>query len=209
MISANPSTISSDTTWTGNIILDDDVIVSQGTTLTIEPGTTIDGSSGFAIEIYGTLVVESANFSSSATPTAQSSHGQGLWQGIVVKSGGSATLSNVIIENTNVGVKSEGNLQIDNLTVIDSYLGINNFGVANIIGYTAASIDYEAIMNSGSLTVSNAEIVKASTGIQSSGSLSVTDSNFSEVGSAISANSGVVTANNLTFEKVSVGFTSA
>ncbi|DAC61184.1 MAG TPA: hypothetical protein D7I03_01035 [Candidatus Poseidoniales archaeon] len=209
IILATSSTISTDTTWSGNIVLEDDVIVSQGTTLTVEPGTTIDGGEGFAIEIYGTLVAESCHFYSSANPTAQSSHGQGLWQGIVVKSGGSATITNVEIENTNVGVKSEGNLVVDNLTVRDSYLGIKNYGTANVDVFYTESIDYEAIMNSGSLTVSNAEITKSSTGIQSSGSLSVTDSNFSEVGAGISANSGVVAVNNLTFEKVSVGFSSS
>ena len=81
LISANNSTISSDTNWSGTIILDSDIIVSSGTTLTIEPNTIVDGGDGFAIEVYGTLVAESSYFFSSAQPTAQSSHGQGLWQG--------------------------------------------------------------------------------------------------------------------------------
>ena len=72
IILATSSTISTDTTWSGNIVLEDDVIVSQGTTLTVEPGTTIDGGEGFAIEIYGTLVAESCHFYSSANPNAQS-----------------------------------------------------------------------------------------------------------------------------------------
>ena len=45
------------------------------------------------------------------------------WAGLVIKSGGMATITDVEIQNTNVGIKSEGTLMVDNLTVRDSYLG--------------------------------------------------------------------------------------
>ena len=208
LISANNSTISSDTNWSGTIILDSDIIVSSGSTLTIEPNTIVDGGDGFAIEVYGTLVAESSYFFSSAQPTAQSSHGQGLWQGLVIKSGGSATITDVEIQNTNVGIKSEGTLIVDNLTVIDSYLGVKNYGTANIEEFHAESIDYEGIMNSGNLVLSLANISNASSGIQSSGTLEVTNSNFSQVGTVIGANSGEVFADNLGLKDVSVGLSS-
>ena len=208
LISANNSTISSDTNWSGTIILDSDIIVSSGSTLTIEPNTIIDGGDGFAIEVYGTLVAESSYFFSSAQPTAQSSHGQGLWQGLVIKPGGSATITDVEIQNTNVGIKSEGTLIVDNLTVIDSYLGVKNYGTANIEEFHAESIDYEGIMNSGNLVLSSANISNASSGIQSSGTLEVTNSNFSQVGTVIDANSGEVFADNLGLKDVSVGLSS-
>ena len=67
----------------------------------------------------------------STDDTTKSSHGQGLWKGIVIKPGGSATITDVEIQNTNVGIKSEGTLIVDNLTVIDSYLGVKNYGTAN------------------------------------------------------------------------------
>ena len=62
LISANNSTISTDTTWSGTIALDSDIIVSAGSTLTIEAGSVIDGGDGFAIEVYGTLVAEASHF---------------------------------------------------------------------------------------------------------------------------------------------------
>ena len=197
IISANDTTISSNTTWSGNITLEGNVTISQGTTLIVAPGTTIDGGDGFAIEVYGTLNAQSCYFYSSANPTAQSSHGQGLWQGIVIKSGGSATITDVEIENTNVGVKSEGNLDVDNLTVRDSYLGIKNYGTANIEEFYSEYIDYEAIMNSGSLTLSAANISNTSTGIQSTGTLEVTNSSFSHIGAAITVKSGAATVNQI------------
>ena len=207
-ISANDSTISSNTTWSGHVTLEGNVTISQGTTLTVVPGTTIDGGDGFAIEVYGALVAQSSYFYSSANPTAQSSHGQGLWQGLVIKSGGSATITDVEIENTNVGIKSEGNLIVTNLTVRDSYLGIKNYGAANVDIFYTESIDYEAIMNSGSLSLSSADISNASTGIQSTGILEVVNSNFSQTGSAISASSGEVTADHIHLYDVSVGLSS-
>ena len=208
LISANNSTISNNTNWSGTIILDSDIVVSSGSTLTIEPNTIVDGGNGFTIEVYGTLIAESSYFYSSAQPTAQSSHGQGLWQGLVIKPGGSATITDVDIHNTNVGIKSEGALIVDNLTVRDSYFGVKNYGTANIEGYHAESIDYEGIMNSGNLILSSANISNASGGIQSSGTLEVTNSNFSHVGTVISANSGEVLADNLVLSKVSVGLSS-
>jgi len=93
LLSANTFDISEDTTWSGNITLDSDVVVASGSTLTIEPGTVIDGGNGHAIEVLGSLIVADAHFLSSASPTAQSSHGQGLWQGIIVNAGGHATLT--------------------------------------------------------------------------------------------------------------------
>ena len=208
IISANDTTISSNTTWSGNITLEGNVTISQGTTLIVAPGTTIDGGDGFAIEVYGTLNAQSCYFYSSANPTAQSSHGQGLWQGIVIKSGGSATITDVEIENTNVGVKSEGNLDVDNLTVRDSYLGIKNYGTANIEEFYSEYIDYEAIMNSGSLTLSAANISNTSTGIQSTGTLEVTNSSFSHIGAAITVKSGAATVNQIRLHTVSVGLSS-
>ena len=137
LISANNSTVSNNTNWSGTIILDSDIVVSSGSTLTVEPNTIVDGGNGFTIEVYGTLIAESSYFFSSAQPTAQSSHGQGLWQGLVIKPGASATITDVEIHNTNVGIKSEGALIVDNLTVRDSYFGVKNYGTANIEGYHA------------------------------------------------------------------------
>ena len=204
LVSANNSTISSDTTWSGIITLDSDIVVASGSTLTIEPGSVIDGGDGFVIEVYGTLIAQSSNFFS----TAQPSHGKGLWQGLVVKSGGSATIIDAEIENTNVGIRSEGNLIVDNLTVRDSYIGINNYGMANIDSLNTESIDQQAIINSGNLMLSSAEISNASTGIRSTGTLAVIDSNFSQIGLAIGASSGEVTVDDIYLQDVSVGLSS-
>ena len=207
--SASQEVITQETIWSGDIILEADVIVSAGATLTIEPGATIDGSNGFTIEVSGALIAEFAHFFSSATPTAQSSHGQGLWQGIVINPTGSVVLTDTLIENTNAGVLSHGNLLADGLTVVDSYFGIKNYAYAEVNDLTTESIDYDAIMNSGNMVLTQAEIHNASTGISNDDTLVLSKVNFSNVGSGIAASSGSVDADQIYFVNTSVGLTSS
>ncbi len=205
-ISANDSTISSNTSWSGHVTLEGNVTIAQGTTLTIAAGTTIDGGDGYMIEVEGVLNAQQSHFYSNTMPTSQSSHGQGLWQGIVVSSTGIVTLTDVLIENTNVGVKSQGEINIQNLTVVDSYLGINNMGIGQVDQFSTTAIDYQAIINSGQISVSQANITNSGTGLLSTGNAVITNSNFSNVGLAISATAGDLIANNINFATVSVGF---
>ena len=107
LTAANSSSITTDTVWSGNVVLDDDIIIAAGSTLTIEPGTVVDGGEGFTIEVAGSLQAESVHFLSTATPATQSSHGQGLWQGIIVNPTGSVSLDDVVIDNSNIGKKNE------------------------------------------------------------------------------------------------------
>ena len=209
LLSANNSVISEDTTWTGSVTLDADVVVASGSVLTIEPGTVIDGGNGHTIEVLGSLIAEGAHFLSSASPTAQSSHGQGLWQGIVVTPGGSASLNSVIIENANVGVKSEGSLLADDLTVTDAYFAVKNYGHAHLTNLTTDSIDYDAVFNHGVAIIEDAELTNSSAGIYSDGTLTATRINMGYVGSGIVANSGLATVDNVAFSNSSIGLSSS
>ena len=209
LLSANSLDISEDTTWSGNITLDSDVVVASGSTLTIEPGTVIDGGSGHAIEVLGSLTVEGAHFLSSASPTAQSSHGQGLWQGIIVNAGGHATLTNVTIENANVGVKSYGSLFANELTVTDSYFAVKNYGQSYLTNLTTDSIDYDAVLNQGDAIIEDAELTNSSSGIYTTGTLTATNINMGHVGTGIVAISGLATVDNVVFSDVSVGLGSS
>ena len=209
LLSANTFDISEDTTWSGNITLDSDVVVASGSTLTIEPGTVIDGGYGHAIEVLGTLIVADAHLLSSASPTAQSSHGQGLWQGIIVSAGGHATLTNVTIENANVGVKSYGSLFANELTVTDAYFAVKNYGQSYLTNLTTDSIDYDAVLNQGDTIIQDAELTNSSTGIYTAGTLTATNISMGHVGTGVAAISGVATVDNVVFSDVSVGLGSS
>ena len=111
------SSIQVNTTWSGSVVLTGNVTVSNGSTLTLSPGTTVDGGDGYWIRVDGTLVANSAEFFSSQTPLTAGSHGAGLWTGIYVANKGHAVLDQVTINNAKTAVKVDGHLtdeQIDN-----------------------------------------------------------------------------------------------
>lgn len=54
----NAMELNEDTTWSGNVILDSNVVVPTGIVLTIEPGTTVSMSNGVTIKIYGQLLAD-------------------------------------------------------------------------------------------------------------------------------------------------------
>ncbi len=117
--SSADSVINSDTDWSGEIILSGNVTVANGTTLTIQPGTTIDAKE-YWISVEGTLNANDVFFNSSIPSLTQGSHGAGLWVGLEIAANGHANLQNVIIENAEIGVLVEGTLQATQLIVNDS-----------------------------------------------------------------------------------------
>ena len=204
-VSSSDTVISNDIIWDENKILSGNITIAEGASLTILPGVTIDGGDGHNIEVAGSLEAHGVHFFSGATPQSQSSHGAGLWQGLVVTATGSVNLEDVIIENTNAGIRSDGSLIIENLTVADSYIGIRNAGVGQINQFNTEAIDNEAVLNSGTITLEGGVINNSAIGIKSTGSAIIEDSTFSNVGVAITATAGDLTANNLTMSAVSVG----
>lgn len=54
----NAMELTEDTTWSGNVVLDSNVVVPTGIVLTIEPGTTVSMSNGVTIKIYGQLLAD-------------------------------------------------------------------------------------------------------------------------------------------------------
>ena len=204
-VSSSDTVISNDIIWAENQTLTGNVTIAEGASLTILPGVIVDGSGGHTIEVAGSLTAQGVHFFSSAAPQSPTSHGVGLWQGIVITSTGTAILEDVIIENTNAGIRSDGDLTIENLTVIDSYIGIKNIGTCHVNQFSTEAIDNEAILNSGTITVGNGSINNSAIGISSTGPAIIEDSIFSNVGVAITASAGDLTAKNITMVSVSVG----
>ena len=204
-VSSSDTVISNDITWDENKILSGNITIAEGASLTILPGVTIDGGDGYKIEVAGSLQAHGVHFFSDATPQSPSSHGAGLWQGLVVAATGLVNLEDVIIENTNAGIRSDGSLIIENLTVADSYVGIRNAGVGQINQFRTEAIDNEAILNSGTITLEGGVINNSAIGIKSTGIAIIENSTFSNVGVAITATAGDLTAKDLTMSAVSVG----
>ena len=127
MASAVDSTVSVDTTWTGDMVLSGNITVASGATLTVEPGANIDART-YSINVEGSLVAERAQFYSSVVPQTQGSHGQGLWPGIVVEAGGLLLLTDTVVANASAGVLVRGELVGDGMTVNDAYRGVSVVG---------------------------------------------------------------------------------
>ena len=205
---AADTTVNSETTWSGSVVLNGNVTVANGTTLTISSSTTIDGTADHWIRIEGTLIAQDATFFSSQTPLTQGSHGAGLWVGLHISSTGHAVLNNVTIDNAKTAVRNEGTLTATDLTIDDAYIGINNAGAAAVDRLTAHNIDYDVVRTSGDLTIDEAAMTNVAGGIISSGTTAVADASFIQTGLALKATSGQMTATRIGFDTVTVGLAS-
>ena len=205
---AADTTVNTETTWSGAVVLDGNVTVANGTTLTIASGTTIDGGDDHWILIEGTLSATDAHFFSSQTPLTQGSHGAGLWVGLHVGSTGHAVLDNVIIDNAKTALRNDGEVHATDLTIADAYIGINNAGDSTIHTLIANDIDYDVVRTSGVFHLEEATMTNVAGGIISSGSTNVSDVSFFQTGSALKATSGQLDATRIGFDGVTVGIAS-
>ena len=119
------STISSSTTWSGNVVLSGNVTVDASTTLVIESGTVVDAQS-YWLQIDGTLEASDAQFMTTETSTSPGSTGAGLWGGIKISYGGSAVLSNVSISGAESALEVHGDATIhESISIMNSYIGFD------------------------------------------------------------------------------------
>jgi len=207
-VNAADTTVNMDTTWTGDVVLTGNVTVANGTTLTLSPGTTVDGGDDHWIRVHGSLIADDTHFFSSETPLTQGSHGAGLWVGIHISSTGHAVLDNVTLDNAKTAVRNEGQLHATNLSINDAYIGIQNPGTSTITHLTAMDIDYDVVRTSGVFDLEVASVTSAAGGVISSGTTTVTDASFFQTGSAIKATAGHLDALRIGLVDVTVGITS-
>ncbi len=205
---AADTSVNADTTWSGDVVLTGNVTVMNGSTLTLSPGTTVDGGDGYWIRVDGTLDASNAYFFSSQVPLTSGSHGAGLWTGIHVANKGHAVLNDVTIENAKTALKVEGQLSAFKITIKDSYIGINVMGSADISTLTAEHIDYEVIRNSGHLNLSSGSFTDVAGGIWSTGTSIVDTVTISQAGTGLRSTSGTLSAVGIGFIDTTVAIAS-
>tara|TARA_B100001121_G_scaffold308811_1_gene333827 strand:- start:943 stop:5595 length:4653 start_codon:yes stop_codon:yes gene_type:complete len=201
------STISSSTTWSGNVVLSGNVTVDASTTLVIESGTVVDAQS-YWLQIDGTLEASDAQFMTTETSTSPGSTGAGLWGGIKISYGGSAVLSNVSISGAESALEVHGDATIhESISIMNSYIGfdIGGSGMVDAENVTMSTIDIQSVVNHGILTIDTALITNTATGILSTNDLTIDDVSFFETGVAIDVVSGSADISGLGLENVSVG----
>ena len=205
---AADTSVNADTTWSGAVVLTGNVTVMNGSTLTLAPGTTVDGGDGYWIRVEGTLSASNSDFFSSQVPLTSGSHGAGLWTGIYVTNKGHAILSEVTIENAKTATKVEGYLSANKVTIKDSYIGINVIGSADITSLTAQHIDYEVLRNSGSLSFSSGTFTDIAGGLWSTGTSVVDTLTLSQAGTGLRSTSGTLSATGIGFIDTTVAIAS-
>ena len=206
-LASSDSTISTNTTWSGTVVLNGNVTVDASTTLTLSPGTTVDAQS-YWLQVDGELQATDSVFMTTETSTSPGSSGAGLWGGIQVSSTGSAELTNVTISGAESGLEVHGEVNIhESITITNSYIGfdISSSGTVDAENVTMSTIDIQSIVNHGDLTIDTGLFTNTATGIMSSNTLTITDVSFFETGVAIDVLSGTANIAGLGLENVSVG----
>ena len=206
MVSGADSTVSVNTTWSGNTVLTGNVTVASGATLTVSPGASIDAKD-YSIVVEGTMVADQAHFYSSSIPETQGSHGQGLWSGIEVAAGATATFTSVAVSNASAGVLVQGTFSGEDVVFSDAYRGLSVMGGTAVVdGFEAYRIDYEAVyVESGSLNLSDATAEEVAVGLANHGQANVSDLIVSEAGVGVQSQAGVLTLTGLAVFNASVG----
>ena len=203
-VSAADSVVNTDTTWSGNMALTGNVTVASGATLTLASGVVVDAGT-YSITVDGALQAHDAVLYSSVTPVGQGSHGQGLWPGVIVSSSGSVVLDNLTVENAEIGIENYGTVSGVGLQTYDTYLGLKNYGDADFDDFEAKFVDYEAVYNAGNLDLSIALISDVTTAVLNEGFANISDMSIYDSGLGLQALSGSMTAHGLGLTGLHVG----
>ena len=206
MGAAVDSTVSVDTVWTGDMILSGNVTVASGATLTVEPGARVDARS-YSINVEGTMAADQALFYSSVLPQTQGSHGQGLWPGLVVETGGLLNLTDTTVANASAGVLVRGAFIATDVVFNDAYRGLSVVGgSATVHGLDANRIDYEAVyVESGTLNLTEAHVNEVAVGLANHALATVHDFVVSEAGVGVQALDGTLNLTSVSITNASVG----
>jgi hypothetical protein len=179
------------TTWTtadSPVQILGDLTIPNGVTLTVQPGVQLSmattdnlgsGTDPNRVELIvangGTLLVQGTV----ASPvTITTSGGSGAWYGVEVFPGGTATLSNAVVDKAEYDFEVQATLSLTNVTVQNaSVYGLYAHGGSNITGTgctftTNASEDVSAI--GGTTSIDHSLIENSSLGVYVGSSGSVT-----------------------------------
>jgi len=209
--------IGTDTTWTADktYVLDGNVVVGENVTLTIEPGTSVQGTSGHWLRVDGTLIASGTlaapisfvgpssllsgtipscwggmRFSDKSEPTVLDENG-GYVSGSIVR--------HVHVQRAEKGIGIDGST----LLITNSSFESNPFYNDRQSG-PVSDVAALKISNNGQALIADCQFIHNATGIRANDSrLSVTDSIFTGNGAPIDADNtsmtligNTITANN-------------
>ena len=199
--------ITSDATWSGNYVLTSDLIIESGSKLTIQSGSVIDAKE-YAIIVNGTLEASNVEFLTTTTGTS-SSHGAGIWTGIVVNSGGLTDLDTVKITGAETAVVNHGQLIFEYSEIEDVFIGIDNQGNAEVSNSTVFASDVYGIRNQGTMNLYFGNISNSTIGLVNTGQIMVADTQISNAGVGFDLDGGSSELTRISTQGMLVGIASA
>jgi hypothetical protein len=111
--------------WSGTPMIESEVVVPAGLTLTLMPGSKLQMQAGSSLRIYGTLRAEDANGGSTITRQKED-----LWKGIIFEGSGSGTLRGVTISYAETGITAAadtGIISLNEVKLIGNQTGLDFF----------------------------------------------------------------------------------
>jgi hypothetical protein len=111
--------------WSGTPMIESEVVVPAGLTLTLMPGSKLQMQAGSSLRIYGTLRAEDTN--GGITISRQK---EDLWKGIIFQGSGSGTLRGVTVSYAETGITaSAGNgiISLNEVKLSENQTGLDFF----------------------------------------------------------------------------------
>ncbi|RBQ03576.1 hypothetical protein [Pedobacter miscanthi] len=148
----NASTINSNTVWTKSLpyVISGSLTVTNGSSLTIQPGTKVFFHKDANLNIEGSLLVngtvaEPVLFCSDRLEKLYNDE-PGQWKGIFLKRTGNGVIKNAVIKNASVGITSDSLSLNANPKLILNGSIIKNMQVAAYIGYHSELLAFNNLM---------------------------------------------------------------
>ncbi len=182
-------TISTNVDWSGDILLTDDVYVEHGVTLNLKPGTMVNAAE-YSITINGTLTATDSDLLSTlSSDSGNHTSTIGMWTGVIINIGGSATLTNVNISNAKTALNIQGSATLSDVSVSDSIIGVEVDGTGTIDDLSCASINLECLLVKGAADVDGVVANSVGSGLVSTGDMDAVNIEVSDAGVGMSITS--------------------
>lgn len=188
---SDATVIDSDTRWSGNVTIDDDITVAVGRTLTIEAGAVVTVTGDYLVTINGSVVIEGTQSSpvvvtNNNNPVGAGSN-TGWWDGFVVNSGGTFEASWTTLSRGRTMVGGQGDITMENVSVEYSFIGADVGGSGTLSDISCTYLDFSCIsvLPTASADVSGVVVDLSNNGVEVGGSIDLTDLTVSRSGMAL------------------------
>ena len=191
LTTTSATVISTNTTWSGEVSIDDNIQIMSGKTLTIEEGTNITVTGDYIITVDGSVVIDGLQ-SKPVTITNNNNPGglnsnTGWWDGFLVTATGNIDASWLEISRGRRSFEVAGSVTLDNVTVDNSFFGADVSGSASVTDFNCQNIDFTclSVLSGATVSANTVSVSGSSYGVENGGSLTLDGLQVSQSGFAV------------------------